>query len=88
MANSTTLASFVETLGRAKVMELAVEWWRESRHHSVSLEDLDTAIPDWDSVLLVAVQVVCDPVNHPLRVEPAMVDLLTYVDQVAGGPHG
>ena len=35
MGSETTLADRVTTLGLDRVLEVAVEWWRENRHHDI-----------------------------------------------------
>lgn len=74
-----TVAEYVAQEGRFRVLELALEWWGEARHLGVDLGDLDTALPDWDTILDVVIHVVLDPDRHPLRVDGAVVDFSLYL---------
>ena len=84
-ATPPTLADRVTTLGLDRVLEVAVEWWRENRHHDIPLADLETSIPDWGTLLRVVVAVILDPDGHPLRVEPGVQDFITYLQEASDG---
>ena len=71
----------VEELGPDEVLEVALEWWREGRHHGIALKDMGTTLPNWDAVLVAVVQVVMDR-EHPLRDDPAVRDFALYLECV------
>lgn len=79
MSELLDVRSFISNHGLDYVLEIVVEWYRENRHHGVTLEDVGTAIPDWGIVLQVVVRVCLDP-DHPLHVEAAMQDFLRYLE--------
>ncbi len=85
VVSDNPLADYVHTLGRDRVIELVVEWWRENRHHGIPVTDLETCLPDWDAVLSQVTAVVLLPTTHPLRVDPAVLDFATYVQEVTRG---
>ena len=79
-----TLADQLVTLGLDRVLEVAVEWWRENRHHGIDLLDLETSVPDWDTLLRLVVATIMDPEGHPLRTDPGVQDFVVYLEDADG----
>ena len=76
---------YVHHHGPEKVMGVVVEWWRENRHHGITLEDLGTDLQDWFTVLQVVLQVVGNPYHHPLRDDESVLDFIRYFAGVCYG---
>ena len=80
MIEKEVLNETLKEHGLDYVLEIAIEWYRENRHHGITLEDLGTAIPDWQTLLTVVVRVCLDP-DHPLYVEEGVQDFFRYLER-------